>query len=284
MKGVAFLQYRFGPSIYGNTFDRAKNSLWRSYHKECQEHFNSNDAHMFMTTRKKVAELRRDSLCVLGAYSNDNLAKKVAKYFEDEDSVYAAVPQNIQVLWADLIFKSIEPFVHIIESFYKSYFQPYWLSVQQTKPGSTSAASSFGWHIDDNPKEMLKLFIYLNDVSEQNGAFRAFPKRTSKYLLLKGFRSGGEESRLRAQKSINTFLENKPRKLKVLEGQAGTVLAFDNNLVHKGTAPLNGFRHAIQIPIFPSKEKINVEMFRRGLLSTRNRDYPQDPNFNDYGN
>jgi hypothetical protein len=78
-------------------------------------------------------------------------------------------------------------------------------------------------------------------------------------------------------------LRNNPTGLKVLEGKAGTVLAFDNNLVHKGTAPREGFRYAIQIPIIPALSAITLEKVEMALGSPRLRDYPANPAFNDHG-
>ena len=181
------------------------------------------------------------------------------------------------------MFKVIQSVQLEVEAFFGSHFQPYWISIQKTSPGPTSTASSFGWHIDDNPKEMIKLFVYLNDVSESNGAFRAFPWKVTKKLLKDGFRSNSEMVRMANHEKINKFLEVNPDSLLVLEGPKGTVLGFDNNLVHKGTAPRQGYRLAIQIPVIPSMTPIALEQVEKALQSPGRRDYPSNPYFNDFG-
>lgn len=118
-----------------------------------------------------------------------------------------------------------------------SYFQPYLIQIQRTTPGKTQADSPFVWHMDDNPREMLKLFVYLNDVKESNGAFRVFSLKHSRRILMKGFQSNCPDARIKSQAIADSHLHKNPKSLKVLEGPERTVLAFDNYLIHKGTAP-----------------------------------------------
>lgn len=279
----AFLVYRFGPAFFGNTLAVEKNRIWRNFHKSCQQEFNIANPKKHAPSQS-AGELKRDRLSILSRTNVEELAIKIDKEFGDSDLVYSEISADNAIKYADLIYTIIKSAEKDVLDFYGSYFQPYWISIQRTTPGKTTAASSFGWHIDDNPREMLKLFVYLNDVSESNGAFRAFPQKDSGRLLLKGFRSNGEITRVAAQPMADMYLRKNPKSLKVLEGPAGTVLAFDNNLVHKGTAPKVGYRHAIQILIFPSRVPLNLEMVKSALLSSKKRDYPLNPYRNDFGN
>jgi hypothetical protein len=123
----------------------------------------------------------------------------------------------------------------------------------------------------------MKVFVYLNDVNESNGAFRAFPKQSTTYLFLKGFRSNGVQTRVDAQPLVNEYFKKYPKRLKILEGPTGTVLGFDNNLVHKGTLPQKGYRHVVQILLYPSDTPLSVPSVKKALLSERTRDYPSNP-------
>jgi hypothetical protein len=279
----ALLVHRLGPAVFGNTLVVEKNRIWRNFHKSCQQEFNIANPKRHAPS-KSAAELKRDRLSILLRTNVEELAIKIDEEFGDSDLVYSEISADNAIKYADLIYTIIKSAEKDVLDFYGSYFQPYWISIQRTTPGKTTAASSFGWHIDDNPREMLKLFVYLNDVGESNGAFRAFPQKDSRRLLLKGFRSNGEITRVAAQPMADMYLRKNPKSLKVLEGPAGTVLAFDNNLVHKGTAPKVGYRHAIQIPIFPSRVPLNLEMVKSALLSSKKRDYPLNPYRNDFGN
>lgn len=278
----AVLLYRLGPAVFSNTLSDEKNRIWRNFHKSCQQEFNIANPKR-QARSKSAAELKRDRLSILSRTNVEELAIKIDKEFGDSNLVYSEIPAANAIKYADFIYTILKSAEKDVLDFYGSYFQPYWISIQRTTPGKTTAASSFGWHIDDNPKEMLKLFVYLNDVGESNGAFRAFPQKDSRRILLKGFRSNGEITRVAAQPIVDMYLRKNPKSLKILEGPAGTILAFDNNLVHKGTAPMVGYRHAIQIPIYPSKVPLNLEMVKSALLSSKKRDYPLNPYKNDFG-
>lgn len=275
------IEYRFGPVIFGNTLGFEKNELWRNFHDSCKKSFAASNNIPSHSTAAK--ELKRDRLTILSKQEVSTLAKGVADYFGNSDDVYSEMPSEVALTFAPQIFNLLKKAESDVFSYYGSYFQTYWILIQRTTPGKTTAASSFGWHIDDNPKEFMKLFVYLNDVFDTNGAFRAFSWKHSRKILLKGFRSNGEVTRVNAQPLADNYLAKKSHALKVLEGPEGTVLAFDNNLVHKGTAPETGYRHAIQIPIYPSKNPLTLEMVERSLLSPRKRDYPQNPENNDFG-
>jgi hypothetical protein len=56
---------------------------------------------------------------------------------------------------------------------------------------------------------------------------------------------------------------------------------FDNNLVHKGTPPREGFRHLAQIEIYPSMTRVTDEQIRLAMTNPLTHDYPRDPRVND---
>lgn len=274
------LEYRYGPYLFGNTLGFAINRTWYKFVSDCKKVY---PAKTRAVTGTPAAKLQNQGLAVIGKTNVDELASQVEAYFESDKQVYAAMNSADALKLAPQVFKVIQSVQLEVEAFFGSYFQPYWISIQKTSPGPTSTASSFGWHTDDNPKEMIKLFVYLNDVFESNGAFRAFPWNVSKKMLRDGFRSNSEMVRMANHEKINDFLEANPKSLIVLEGPKGTVLGFDNNLVHKGTAPREGYRLAIQIPVIPSMTPISLEQVEKALQSHGRRDYPVNPYVNDYG-
>ena len=271
---------RFGSAMFSNTLGTARNKEWREFHNSCKYEFDKSESREHS---KAAEELRKDRLSVLANVDVKTLASEVNSFFGDSKDVYSEIPALDAVNYAPEIYGILKSVEGEMKSYYGSYFQPYWISIQRTTPGKTSAATSFGWHIDDNPKELMKLFVYLNDVREENGAFRAFSWKHSRAILLKGFKSDTEVRRVDSQSIADTYFSRHPQSLKVLEGQEGTILAFDNNLVHKGTAPRMGFRHAIQIPVYPAMGPVNLGMVERALLSPRKRDYPENPIQNDFG-
>jgi hypothetical protein len=167
----------------------------------------------------------------------------------------------------------------VLRAYYGSAAQPYWINVMRYVVGESKAESSFGYHIDDNPRQILKIFIYLNDTFESNGAFRAFDYSVTQEICDRGFISCSPELRRESQVFITPQLERE--RLQVLEGKCGTVLIFDNNLIHKGTLPRTGYRDVICVEIYPSARPWTQDDIAKGLLAPIVLDYPRNPFVND---
>jgi hypothetical protein len=178
--------YMLGTVVFSNSLGIKTNSIWRNFHKSCQRQSRISRQ---ISPSKLVYELKKDRLTVLSRQNVTDLARQVDNYFAESNDVYSQMPVTEAVKHSESIFKILKNAEQEVIDYYGSYFQPYWMQIQRTTPGKTTADSSFGWHMDDNPREMIKLFVYLNDVGESNGAFRAFSLRHSRRILLKGFQS-----------------------------------------------------------------------------------------------
>ena len=280
LPGLRKFEYRYGPFLNGNTLGFEVNKNWRNFSKYCSSKYISSANQYDLD---KAQTLKRDGLAILDKVDVTLLSKKVYQYFQNDDSLFSQMDLENQIKLTDDIYDILCKVKNPVQEYFQSHFRPYWISIQKTSPGKASTASSFGWHIDDNPKQMIKLFVYLNDVKESNGAFRAFPWKVSKKILKEGFRSNSEEVRTRNHSKIDDFLLKNPDSIRILEGEKGTVLGFDNNLVHKGTAPREGFRLAIQIPVIPSPEPLMKKDVESALISSRKRDYPKNPFVKEFG-
>jgi hypothetical protein len=269
-------------SLYGHSLGKGVQESWDRYHADCQAAYSA-PAKTDAKAAAAIKNLHELGQANLGKESPASLNKAVSAAFDKIGSteVVSYLPRDEAGVFAPAIFEVLQKVSPVVEGFYGSYFQPYWISLQQNFPGSVSAASSFGWHIDDNPRQLMKIFIYFNDVHESNGAFRAFTYPISKSLLEAGFKSWTEKLRIESQPMINDYFAAHPDELKVLEGESGTVLMFDNNLVHKGTPPREGFRQLAQIEIYPSMTKLVEQQVDLALTKPLNFDYPQEPRVND---
>ena len=281
LPGLRKFEYRFGPYLTGNTLGFEVNWRWKKFHNVCKRNYKPTADFNSINIARQI---KKDGLAIIGQVDVSNLSFKVSGYFKNDSAVFSQMPTANQLELVDDIYEILEKVKNPVGDYFKSHFRPYWISVQKTSPGKVSAASSFGWHIDDNPKQMIKIFVYLNDVKESNGAFRAFPWNISKKILKNGFRSNSEQVRIKNHEEIDNFLKQNPNSLKILEGEEGTVLAFDNNLVHKGTAPREKFRLDIQIPVIPSLEPFTKNDVKDALASQRTRDYPRNPFIKDFAN
>ena len=268
----------FVVSYFGNTLGILLNMRWRIYHRKCNAVFTEK------SHNGAAIELKNNGLVFLGTFECSELSQRVSYEFNKIGSARSpakSLPRQNCGQFSKDIFHLLIEVAPIIESYYQSYFQPYWISIQENFPGIVSADSSFGYHIDDNPRELMKIFIYFNDVTERNGAFRAFPRIHSKRILRKGFISYSPETRLESQSLVNAYLKENPNSLAVMEGKAGTLVMFDNNLCHKGTPPIEGYRQLAQIEIYPSLKKIKEEQVFNALTRPIVYDYPRDPFNND---
>jgi hypothetical protein len=268
-------EYRFLPTFYRNTLGFEKNRYYSQYCNEMQEIYLSRGK--ALESSKELKLLKANHLAVIGKVDCGEFANSIEEEFKGVKDPVKSLEQDKALKYADDLYGILKSIDTKILSFYKSYYVPYWIQIQRNNPGQVEAGSAFQWHTDDNPRGVMKVFIYLNDVNESNGAFRAFPKQSTTYLFFKGFRSNGVQTRVDAQPLVNEYFKKHPKRLKILEGPTGTVLGFDNNLVHKGTLPQKGYRHVVQILLYPSGTPLSIQSVKKALLSERSRDYPSNP-------
>lgn len=226
---------------------------------------------------KIIQSIKKNGFGILGKTSLDlsELNEHIECAFRREPSnQYNLYPRVLDSLTASYIYKILCEFTDHIEAYFNSNFQTYWISIYKTYPGRALQDSSFAWHQDEDPRAVHKIFIYLNDVNRNNGALRTFDRITSKKLFGMGFISNSPESRINSQKIVNESFEKKSH---WIEGEAGTVLIFDNNLVHKGTFPEKGFRTVIAIEIFPSRKKISLKDIEKSMIMPMIDDWPKNP-------
>lgn len=202
---------------------------------------------------ERVDALRKTGIAVLGVSDVDELARIVDAKLSNVPPVdgCAQMPRRHNPLIVPHLFKILQEHRGAIEAFYRSHFRVNWFEVQRITPGQISSGSSFGYHTDDTPNQIIKLFIYLNDTFETNGAFRAFDYQHTDELLRRGMFSSVSpgEPRRRAQRLVPADWESR---LTVVEGRKGTVFLFDNNLIHKGTLPRQGTRTHVSMELMPS--------------------------------
>jgi hypothetical protein len=192
---------------------------------------------------------------------------------------YNELPREYDPVISSFVFKTLQNHASIIESILQSHFQTYWIMVYKTRPGESTGDSSFAWHQDADPRPLHKVFIYLNDVTKENGALRTFDRQFSQSLFNRGFISNAPERRIKSQKLIT---EDVAALSHWIEGPAGTVSIFDNNLIHRGTFPEKGYRTVISVEIYPSKNKLDFTNVANSLAMPLIDDFPLNPYINRY--
>lgn len=158
----------------------------------------------------------------------------------------------------------------ILERFYGAHFNVYSIVIYRTHPTAEPPKSSWLWHSDDHPDPVMKVMVYLEDTTAANGAFRAFPMPITRELRAKGFKTrmdvGG------AAEDLNDMSRST-----VYEGKAGTALIFDNNLIHRATAPETGYRDAVIFQVQPAFKPAGPELRDQLDRLSKNLGFPQNP-------
>lgn len=200
--------------------------------------------------------------------------------------VWHEFPEIEQIFRSDL-----EPF---FKSIYgcnvKIFFGRLFKSVPSYKP-----AGSQLWHADGGPGTCINALFYLCETSAKNGAmeiidwddslaiFRGEKKAFRRILAESVNKNGAALSRVEARASLATWFGGQIAERKIPtfrpSGEAGLVVAFRNNNIHKGGYPEEGYtRYAIVFHIYPADMPLDYDRCHtNGVCKTA--PYPADPAF-----
>ncbi len=121
-----------------------------------------------------------------------------------------------------------------------------------------SEAASVLWHSDNHFEEILKIMIYLNDVSEKQAPFEYLRHpETGRPIHIKPKYPQTYAAGRVPFEVVENYKKQGYESYKVT-GPAGTALLFDDKIIHKGNYAVEGYRDVLvfQIrPCFPSKQK-----------------------------
>jgi hypothetical protein len=258
-----------------NTHSLRQNLLYFSYRKYAQLKSRITPSEHGLA---QARALRDTGIANLGTADVTELAKLVEDNLAQVPLVdgYAQLPRRYNPLLVSELFRILREKRGAIEAYYRSYFRVNWFEVQKIAPGLQPPSSSFGYHLDDTPVPVIKLFIYLTDTSEATGAFRAFDYEHTDDLLRRGMLESvfPGERRAKAQSLVTPEYETV---LRVVEGQKGTVFLFDNNLIHKGTLPRQGFRVHVSMEIMPSPTPLTQDALMKDCEKDIQVYFPPNP-------
>ena len=277
-------------SIYcfGNTLGLTTNFIYSFHHTISKVYFyltkNSNTKRKL---NKKIINLKENGVDIVGNYKKiHELKKKFNHYFSKK-----GIKKNTRKDKGGYFFlkkrllknfsKELHNFIKsdldkVLKEYYKSNYNLYWVEIVRSFPIKNHKDNkSLLYHFDDNPNSVLKTFIYLNNQDQNSGAFRTLLKKDSTKLKQKGFLSYTKKDREKNQYMINE--NNLKNKVKTFKGKKGSILIFQNNIVHKGNLPKNKDRDLIVIETIPSIKEINTSKIEKTLERTIDRDYPKNP-------
>lgn len=142
----------------------------------------------------------------------------------------------------------IDPFLQAVTGQYLSG-QPihvqsncWWSTAFETNKTALSANAQL-FHQDKEFVKFLKLFLYLNDVDETNGAhvYVSGSHRDNRFETEEGYKIS---SRLSDEEIANKY---DPEDILTMKGKKGTIILEDTSGFHKGTPVLKGHRLLLQL-------------------------------------
>jgi hypothetical protein len=243
--------------VFGNVVSPKTNFLYGIYVPVCRMKFRQNgESRLSEAARRRATEFEREGTYVfppaLPKPALNSLATRADFLLAQPNKVVARADGTLVRLKGSLEeFPELEALitqdiVDTIEAYFGSYFKIYSTDIYRILPTKAKADESFLWHFDNGPTKLIKLMVYLDDVTADTGGFRVKPKPLSMKLKRQGF---WDRKDIAPFKSI---LEDKDS-TKVFEGPVGTSVLFHAlSCIHKATFPEHGHRDVATFLIHPS--------------------------------
>ena len=125
-------------------------------------------------------------------------------------------------------------------SYLKSEYMPLWYEVNKSTDQDSVAHVSYKWHCDGGPEKHLKIIVYLNSMSEHNGATLLADIETTRNLKEAGYIFNDPGFR-QADLTALTQEFNLPHNTEFFELNSGDAIIFNPyDLAHRGQAPNAG--------------------------------------------
>jgi hypothetical protein len=135
--------------------------------------------------------------------------------------------------------------------------------------------ASWVWHYDEHPREVLKLMIYLTDVTEDTAPFTYLAADEAGTAVIGARMPLYGQSRIPASKmAAYTARGHRPR---AVTGRAGTLVLFNDNVIHRATLAARGPRDVIVLQLRPDDARRAPFVDPRWTGSFQHRDFNRDP-------
>lgn len=139
-----------------------------------------------------------------------------------------------------------------------------------------AARASWIWHYDNHPPEMLKVMVYLTDVTEGTAPLEYLHDRRSDRPLMGAPLSPLHLNSRVPDATIERHIASgcEPR---LVTGPRGTIVVFDDNIIHRGTLAQTGHRDVLVLQVRPSLTPAQPRIDRRWTGSFGHKDLNADP-------
>tara|TARA_B100000287_G_scaffold431738_1_gene489581 strand:- start:873 stop:1733 length:861 start_codon:yes stop_codon:yes gene_type:complete len=142
---------------------------------------------------------------------------------------------------------------------------------------------SWLWHFDNHPYEYMKCMIYLTDVDEDSAPLEFLQHKETKEL----FKHNSTRTSFKEWKAAPNNSRVSPYQMDKLKemgfeptkvcGPAGTVIIFNENVIHRATTATKSHRDVVNFLIKPSIEKLSPYINKEHTGGLQNKDMFMDP-------
>lgn len=123
------------------------------------------------------------------------------------------------------------------------------------------------WHRDGADKKIIKIFLYLNDVTKKNGAFEYIKDTHYKGVFadISSLKNtglhGGPKGSDRLQPLVDSMTEVFDQRIFTAEGSAGTLVFCDTSGIHRGGHCVDGERKALSLAYYSNSAFLSLGAF-----------------------
>jgi hypothetical protein len=170
-----------------------------------------------------------------------------------------------------------DPLMDAIErALYQSFTIVDKVYVYRSPVSYRTPSASWIWHYDNHPREVVKVMVYLTDVDEASAPFEYIRGRdTARPLYGAPLAPTHGSSRIPSDQ-IERHLADGFEKHAVV-GPRGTVIAFDDNIVHRGTLAQAAHRDVVVFQVRPATFRAVPRINPRWTGSFNDRDINANP-------
>lgn len=162
-------------------------------------------------------------------------------------------------------------------SVYRAYTIADKVYIYRTLVSHAKPQKSWLWHFDNHPRELLKLMIYLTDVGEDHAPFEYVRHKVSGAPLYGSpIAPTFGTSRLQPEQ-IERHLQGDWTRCRVT-GPRGTMILFDDNVVHRATMATAGYRDVLVFQVRPVPFPVAHHIDSRWTGTFGHRQFHLDPN------
>ena len=275
-------------------------SPFTAHHQKCKAVYTTHP--IDPTLQAAAARFAVDGFATYWSARNQELAQAMLAKIKAMEAAGTSIWDGDHVFTRDawLEFPEIEDvfragLADFIESIYGSHLKVFYGKLYKAVRTSDRPEGSQLWHSDGGPGTCINVMFYLSEGTSSNGAMEVVSWKDSKkifaderpalrkLLATRAPQDGSKMARLKAREILTEWYREQiaARRVSVEQptGEAGLVLAFRNNTIHKGGFPdPERVRYVIVFHVYPSTSPLAYDTYRR-LGAAKTGALPADPAF-----